>query len=152
MLVFAVKIANNVNVRVFCKEGEDKALITGQLKLLLPFDLEKEKIKVEEKKAEGFVDRRIDVFKVVLIKDRHINSFIDNLMEKLGDEKKTLIEQLDSRLDDDLNFFIRLDKDMLLKGKFVLTDSGNCFHIRINIASFPKKKSTALAVLKELLK
>tara|TARA_Y100000310_G_scaffold234586_1_gene237595 strand:- start:1273 stop:1767 length:495 start_codon:yes stop_codon:yes gene_type:complete len=147
-----VKIANNVNVRVFCKEDEDKKLVIEKLKFLLPFDLEKEKVKIEEKKAEGFDDKKINVIKVFLTKDRHINTFIENLIIKLGEEKKTLLEQIGSRLDDDLNFFIRLDKNMLLKDKFVLTDAGDCYHIRINIAAFPKKKEKAVVVLKELFK
>ncbi len=146
-----MKLANNAAIRVFCKEGEDKALLLEKLKLLLPFDLEKEKIKIEEQKAEGFDEKQILILSVMLEKGRHVNAFIENLLKRLGDEKKTLIEQLDSRLDDDLDFFIRLDKDMLLKDKFVLTDSGNCYHIRISIAAFPKRKEKAAAMLKELL-
>jgi len=145
-----VKIANNVNLRVFCKEDEDKKLIIEKLKLLLPFDLEKEKIKIEERRAEGLGEKRIYVIKVVLTRDKNINAFIENLVSKLGDEKKTLLEQLESRLDDDLNFFIRLNKEMLLKDKFIVTDSGNCYHIKINIASFPKKRENVVKVLREL--
>ena len=145
-----MKLANNINVRVFYKEEEDKPLIIKKLKSLLPFDLEKEKIALEERTAEGFADRKITVIKVALEKNKHVNAFIENLVSKLGDEKKTLLEQLDSRLDNDLNFFIRLSKEMLLKDKFVVTDSGNCYHIRINIASFPKKKEKVIEVLKEL--
>ena len=106
--------------------------------------------KIEELKAEGFDGKRLDVIRVALIKDRHINAFIESLVAKLGEEKKTLLEQLDSRLDDNLNFFIRLDKEMLLKDKFVLTDSGNCYHIKISIAAFPKRREKAVGVLKEL--
>ena len=146
-----MKLANNINVRVFCTEDEDKNLIVEKLKLLLPFDLEKEKIRFEEQKAEGFEEKKIYVIRAFLAKDRHINAFIENLVSRLGEEKKTLLEQLDSRLDDDLNFFIRLDKDMLLKNKFVVTDSGNCYHIKINIAAFPKRREKAVEVLNKLL-
>jgi len=147
-----VRIANNACIRVFCKEDEDKKLVIEKIKLLLPFDLEKEKIKLEWQRAEGFDRKRMHVIKAALTKNRYVNAFIQNLLDKLGDGKKTLLEQLDSRLDNDLNFFMRLDKDMLTKGKFVLTDSGNCYHIRINIASFPKKREKAVAVLKGLLR
>lgn len=147
----SVKIANNIHVRVFCKEKEEKKLVVEKFKQLLPFDLDKEKIKIEEQKAEGFDRKRVDVIKAALTKERHIDAFLENLVEKLGEDRKTLLEQLDSRLDGDLNFFIRLDKEMMMKDKFVLTDSGNCYHIRINIAAFPKKREKAVAVLKELL-
>ncbi|MBI2664813.1 hypothetical protein HYX10_05745 [Candidatus Woesearchaeota archaeon] len=147
-----MKAANNASIRVFCREDEDKKTITEKLRMLLPFDLEKEKIRVEEQKAEGFQEKRISIISAALTKDRHINAFIENLLNNLGEEKKTLLEQIDSRLDDDLNFFLRLDKEMLLKNKFVLTDAGNCYHIKINIASFPKRKEKAVEILRRLLK
>jgi len=150
-ILTSVKLANNIKIRVFCKGDEDKNLIVEKLKLLLPFDLEKEKIKLEERKAEGFDEKKIYVIRAFLTKDRHINAFIENLVDRLGEEKKTLLEQFESRLDDDLNFFIRLDKDMLLKNKFVVTDSGNCYHIKINIAAFPKKREKVIEVLNKLL-
>ena len=146
-----MRLANSVSVRVFCREEEDRELIVNRLKLLLPFDLEKEKIKIEERSAEGFEDRQIKIFSVELDRERHTNAFVNNLVEKLGDEKKTLLEQLESRLDDELNFFIRLDKEMLLKDRFVLTDSGNCYHIRVNIASFPRSRANAVKVIRALI-
>ena len=147
-----MKIANNVNVRVFCKEGENKNLILEKLKLLLPFDPEKEKIKISEQVARGFGEQTICVIKAELTKERHVNVFLQNLISKLGNEKATLLEQIDSRLDDSLNFFIRLDKDMMLKDRFVLTDSGRCYHVRISVASFPKSREKGLAVLKQMFK
>jgi len=51
-----VKLANSVNIRVFCKEDEDKEAIAGKLKLLLPFDIGKEKNGhiIEKMKRAGF--------------------------------------------------------------------------------------------------
>ena len=147
-----MKLANNVNLRVFCKGDEDKKVIVDKLKALLPFDLEKEKIQINSKTAEGFTNIPMEILSVTIVKERHVKVFLKLLAEKLGDEKKTLLEQATTRLDDDLNFFIRLDKDMPLKDKFVLTDSGKCYHIKINIAAFPKKLEKGLEVLKEIFK
>ncbi len=147
-----MRLANNVNIRVFCKEDEDKELLLEKLRMLLPFDAEKEKIKITEQKAEGFDEKQILIISVSLVKERHVSAFIENLLSRLGDEKKTLLEQLESRLDNNLDFFIRLDKELLLKDKLVLTDSGNCYHIKINIAAFPKRRARAAEMLRELLK
>ena len=136
-----MKLANNVNIRVFCKPEEDASLIKE--KLLLPFDLKKEKIAIKAQKAEGFQERTIMIFSALLEKERHVKAFLENLNEKLGEETQTLIEQWESRTDDNLDFFIRLDKDMMMKNKLVLTDSGNCYHIKINLAAFPKRKEKA---------
>lgn len=147
-----MKIANNVNLRVFCREDEDKDLIVKKLKALIPFDIEKEKIKISEKGSRGFGEKTIHVIRAELTKGRHVKAFLENLFSRLGEEKRTLLEQIDSRLDDDLNFFIRLDKEMLLKDRFVLTDSGGCYHVRINVASFPKNRENGIEILKQALK
>ena len=147
-----MKIANNVSLRVFCRDEEDKDLIVSRLKSLIPFDTEKEKIKISEKTAQGFGEKAIHVIRAELTKERHIKAFLENLFLRLGEEKSTLLEQIDSRLDDDLNFFIRLDKEMLLKDRFVLTDSGRCYHVRINVASFPKSREKGMEILKQALK
>ena len=146
-----MKIANNVSLRVFCREDEDKELIISKLKLLLPFDIGKEKIRINERAVHGFGEKIIHVIRTELTKDRHVKAFLENLFLRLDEEKKTLLEQIESRLDDDLNFFIRLDKQMLLKDKFVLTDSGKCYHIRINVASFPKNRQNGIVILKKVL-
>ena len=148
-----MKTIHFIAIRVFSHEdkGDDTALIIKKLTSLFPFDLEKEKIVIKTKKAEGFADKIIIVFTVMLTKDRHVNGFLSNLAEKLGDEAKTIIEQVDSRVDDELNLFIRLDKEMMMKDKYVLTDSGNCYHLRVNLAAFPKKKEKAAGIVSQIL-
>lgn len=147
-----MKLINTVVVRVFAKEDEDYDAIKSAFLQLFPFDLKEEKIAVEEKSAEGFHDKKIKVISVMIVKDRHTKAVINNVKEKLGREVQTLIEQSESRLDDNLDFFIRLDKDRLLSGKYVLTDGGNCVHIKINLAAFPKKREKGLQLVKELFK
>lgn len=147
-----MKQINTAYIRVFVKEDEDKDTVRKSLVSLLPFDLEEQKVRVDEKKVEGFNDKKIIILRVTLDKDRHINPFLHKLSKNLGSEKETLLQQLDTRLDDNLNLFIRLDKERLLEGKYVLTDSGNCFHIKMNVAAFPKRKEAAVTILKQLFK
>ena len=55
--------------------------------------------------------------------------------------------QKESRLDDNLDFFLRFGKDEYIRNdKLMLTDSGNCFHIKISIDAFPKKREIALKI------
>jgi RNA binding exosome subunit len=63
-----------------------------------------------------------------------------------------LISQIESRLDEELFFFMRIDKDSWnIEKKTILTDSGNCYHIRITVAAFPKKRESAVALLNRFL-
>ncbi|HLC65208.1 MAG TPA: RNA-binding domain-containing protein [Candidatus Nanoarchaeia archaeon] len=149
-----MKLAHTIQVTVFAKADEDKYEIESKLKELFPFNLIEERIQIEQSRATGADDRPILIYKVVLTKERHTNPFIENLREKLPREQKDLVlRQLHSRLDDDMDFFIRLDKDKLMnENTFLVTDSGNCFHIKITIASFPKKRSNAEKVIREIFR
>ncbi len=146
-----MKIANNITATVFCKEGEDDEVrITEVFLKLFPFDLEQEKIILEKTIATGLKERKIRILKVVLAKDRHTNTFLENLRNNLEVEsKELLLRQLESRLDEELTFFIRLDKTRLLRSEFFITDSGDCFHIAISVAAFPRKRENAIRILEE---
>ena len=147
-----MKAVHQVHLSVFCKIGDDEGLILSRLKSLIPFDIEKEKININRSSTEGFENKKIIIFKVVLEKERHTNMFLDSLKEKLSkDQKDLLLKQIDSRLDEDLRFFIRLDKEKMLDNEYYLTDSGNCFHIKMSIAAFPAKRENALGVVKKFI-
>ncbi|MBI3052284.1 hypothetical protein HYY74_07585 [Candidatus Woesearchaeota archaeon] len=147
-----MKFANSVTIRVFVKDGEDYDAVHAAFRSLVPLDLEKEKVLVRQQAAVGFNERRIGILEIVLVKDRHIRAFLDFLRERLGErQRQLLIHQKESRLDSGLDFFVRLDKDKLLAGEFFVTDSGNCFHVKIGIAAFPRKRGIALIAVERLL-
>lgn len=146
-----MKLAHQIKLSVFIHEEEDREKIFQKLISLVPFNLKEEKIKLNEDTAIGFNNKKIKTYEIVLEKDRHINGFLEKLKESLNQEQKELLlKQAESRLDDELHFFIRLDKEKLLNDEFWITDSGNCFHVRISIAAFPAKREKALEVLNEL--
>ncbi|MFH1052788.1 MAG: RNA-binding domain-containing protein [Candidatus Woesearchaeota archaeon] len=148
-----MKLAHNIIISVFAKDDEDYDKISSGLFRLIPFDILKEKIIVEEIKAKGLECPEIKIMEAKLIKDRHVNGFLKNLNNALPEEqKKKLMDQYLSRLDEDLNFYIRLDKGELLEGKHKLTDKGDCFHIKIHLACYPEKTEIAKGLLKQIFK
>ena len=149
-----MKLTHLIRVRVYSKEEDNDEKVLNSFLSLFPFDLEKEKLQTENTVAEGFENRKIRVFELILKKPRHTKEFLNHLLEKLTKEQKQLIlDQAESRLDEDLNLFIRLDKEKLIKeDELKLTDSGNCFHIKISIAAFPAKREIALEIVKKIFK
>ena len=145
-----MKIAHNIKISVFRKDEDREPVIAG-LKSLFPFDLETEKVTINSTEAEGLNENKIEILEVVLKKERLVNLFMKKLLEKLGEQKKILVSQIDSRLDFEQRFFLRLDKEKAIKNEFVLTDSGNCYHIAISVAAFPKTKESARKVIAEFL-
>ena len=104
--------------------------------------------------AEGFAQKKIAILKAVIVKASNTNDFLGNILIKLSDDdRKTILRQIESRLDEELDFFLRLDKEEWIKnGKLRLTDSGKCFHIKISVAAFPKKRKAAIGILEDLFK
>ena len=149
-----MKIAHQIKIKVFSYEkiNEDNKLILDKFLELFPFDFKDEKIELKKTEAEGFHEKKIIVFETILNKEKHIKRFLENLNQKLGNEEKNrIISQLDSRLDDNLDFFLRFDKEEYLKNnKLNLTDSGNCFHVSMSIAAFPKKREIGLKIVRDV--
>ena len=145
-----MKFVHNISIRVFCKADESEEDIRLGILKIINFsfsELEDQKLFIEESVVQGF-DDKIKVFNLFIEKTRHINRVISNLNEKLsGKDKERLVLQ-DNRLDDNLNFFFRLSKPLILEDSFELTDSGDCYHVRFSVASFPKNKETALEKIK----
>ena len=145
-----MKVINIVKISVFAKEDLEKVRL--KLLELMPFDIEKEKILLKESTATGFDEKEIKIFEVFLDKDRHINAFLENLVGRMNDEvKEWILMQAESRLDEECNFFLRFSKDKLIdENELWLTDQGNCFHIKMNIAAFPKKREKAKKVVEQI--
>ena len=149
-----MKTAHQIRIKVFSYEkfNENKELILAKFLQLFPFNLKDEKIELKKTEAKGFNEQKITIFEVTLTKEKHTNKFLENLVENLDQEQRNLIlSQLESRLDDKLNFFLRFDKDEYMNNdKLNLTDSGNCFHIEISVAAFPKKRDLALEIVRKV--
>lgn len=148
-----MKLANIIKISVFVKPEENEEEIKRALLGLIPFNAEEEKITLSRSSATGFTKKKIEIFEIDLIKDKHINKFLESLNEKIGkSQKDLLLKQIESRLDDELNFFIRLDKPSLMQGNYLVTDSGDCYHIKISVAAFPRKKEVAAKVIRQIFK
>jgi RNA binding exosome subunit len=149
-----MKLAHNVKLSVFAYDTEDAARISAKLAALCPFGLKEEKLNMKSTTALGFNERKIMIFEITLTKEKHISKFLNCLNEKFSDDQRSLlVNQSESRLDSDLNFFIRLDKPRWLdEDRLWITDSGDCFHMRIAVAAFPAKRESALKVIEDWLK
>ena len=147
-----MKVANSIKVKVFIKEGEDEEKVKQKLLSLVPFSIEESQL--SKSLATGFNESKITIYEVLLEKDRHIRDFLDSLLAKLDNEvKERILQQAESRLDNEGNFFLRFKKDKYMnENELSLTDQGNCFHIKINIAAFPKKREKELEIIRNIFK
>lgn len=148
-----MRLFHNIVVSVFIKPEEDYDQIKEKFLSLFPFDLKKNKVPVDEKNASTFYDRTIKILEVKLEKERVIKEFMNSVLAKLSkSDKEMLIRQINTRLDDDLNFYFRLSKKQVINdGVFGVVDHGNCYHFRCHVATYPKSKNKAKQLIVEFL-
>lgn len=147
-----MKYAHEIKITVFSNPEDDENKIQKGLIKLVPFNLKDEKVSLISKAANGFNDKKIKVFAIILKREKHIKYFLKTFFENLNQNQINLLKrQKKSRTDKNLNFFIRLDKTKLLTNEFFITDSGSCFHVKISIAAYPARVKNALIVVDKIL-
>src|SRR3989338_798173 len=149
-----MKYAHSIRLNVFSYENENSGIILESFLKFFPFSLKENKVELKKATAQGFNESTITIFEAVLTKTNLINQFLDFILSNLDKKQKELIlKQIESRLDDNLDFFIRFDKEEWMNNyKLELTDSGKCFHLKINVAAFPRKREVGLKIVNELFR
>ena len=104
-----MKLANRIEITVFSYPDERSDLISEGIVRLMPFSLAVEKLIIEKTTASGFNQKSITIFCVVLAKEAHTSKFLKSILSLLSsNDKSTLMGQLDSRIGEDLNFYLRI--------------------------------------------
>ncbi|MGE0793170.1 MAG: RNA-binding domain-containing protein [Candidatus Woesearchaeota archaeon] len=140
-------------IKEYIKNLNEKELKEALKKENIFIEIENLKLKDSLKRTSdvsiiGGKDLFVVEFKIE--KDKIIKDILKNLKEKLGKKQCDLIVSQENRVDEDCNFFIRLDKNELIKNNFILTDGGNCLHIKFKLACYPNKREVGLKLVEEI--
>ena len=149
------KLIHNILFSVFIKPEEDyENIFDGFIQLLGELGLnENDDIELREEESIGFNDKKIKIISTKIHKERYVKIWIKYLLSNLTKkQKEMLISQKESRLDEDLFFFIRLDKQKFLLNEWDITDGGDCYHIKLHIAAYPAKKEKAMTIIDKIFK
>src|SRR3989344_1535935 len=122
------RIASHLEWSVLIAEDEDASPVEAALRCLVPLSLDAEKLAVLASAAKGFNERKVLIERIALEHQRHIRAALAHLREMLSAEQRSLLlKQASSRLDEQMRFYLRLDKAALLAGRVELTDGGGGF-------------------------
>ena len=147
-----MKYAHFIAVRIFSYEYDDIDLIKKKIVEMFPYKTEKDKIKTKSKKQIVTDEKVINIISAETKNNSKINKFLKQLMFRLSDgDKRLLLDQLESRLDEGLHYYIRLKKNEFLKGEYELTDGGKCLHIKIAVAAYPHKREVAKKIVEKMV-
>ncbi len=136
---------HNIRFREFVYEDEDLDELKQAILNIFP-DAE---IEIEE--AEGLTENRILILTGVISKKRQTKDFFNKLLELDSKVLDKLINDLDKKVDENGNLFLRLSKEDAIDEKINIVDSGDSIHLKIKIAAYPAKKKVAINKLKEAI-
>lgn len=130
-----------VDLRTFCYETEDEKRVESALRTFLPEDFE-----VERAESEGHHGDRI----VVLSARVENADDVRHVLERLATlpEFETLLSELDERVTDNTELFLRLDKQSAFRGE---VRRGGGITLRAKVEAYPATKEAAVENAREAL-
>ena len=134
---------HNIKFRAFVYENESVDEISQAILNILP------EAEIEAEEAEGMLDDKIIILSGRVSKKRYTKTFFNTLIEWTDLNK--LDEDLERKMDEKGNWFLRFDKEDALDEIWTIKDSGDAIHLKIKIAAFPAKKEIALAKVREAI-
>ncbi|MFQ6050586.1 MAG: RNA-binding domain-containing protein [Candidatus Hydrothermarchaeota archaeon] len=115
--------------RISCHATEDERRIKDSIRFLLT-----EKAKVKEFTLLGHHGNPIKVFEASLSDEETIKSVISRLKDGLREDIHTLRDSFSERIENNV-YFLRLDKQELVKGGYKLANDGESIQLKIFIKS-----------------
>lgn len=136
---------HNIRFREFVYEDENLDELKQAIFNIFPDAV----IEVEE--AEGLTENKILILSGVISKKRHTKDFINKLLALDKAVLDKLVDDLDKKVDESGNLFLRLSKEAACDDKIVILDSGDSIHLKIKIAAYPAKKEIAINKIREAI-
>ena len=134
---------HNIKFRAFVYEDEDIDEISQAILNILP------EAEIEAEEAEGLLEDKIIILSGMVSKKRYTKTFFNTLLEWTDLEK--LNADLERKIDEKGNWFLRFDKADALENIWTIQDSGDSIHFKIKIAAFPAKKQIAVDNVREAI-
>ncbi|OWT32729.1 exosome protein [Methanobrevibacter sp. 87.7] len=138
---------HNIKYRMFVYENEDEQELRTALDNIFP------DVVPEVEEAEGLLEDEIIILSGVIDKKRYLKDFLNNLFEELDtDEIIKLYDDIERKMDDQCNLFLRLSKEDAINEDWHIIDNGDSIHLKIKIEAYPAKKEIAVKNMKEFIK
>lgn len=137
----AVDIAN-LNFRTFAQATEDLERVEKALRYASSAD------EIYRSTSTGYHGNTITILEARVSDSKRIKAVFRFIGE---DGLKTLLRSLDLRMDEESNFFFRLDKQEAYLEKAVLAEGEDVIAVRAKVKSYPQSRSNALEAMRKFL-
>ena len=140
---FLIFMIHNIKFRVFVYENEDVDELSQAILNILP------EAEIEAEEAEGLTEDKIIILSGTVSKKRYTKEFFNLLLESVDLDK--LNDDLERKMNEKGNWFLRFDKEDAIDEKMTIKDSGDSIHLKIKIAAYPAKKEIAVDKVREAI-
>jgi len=135
---------HNISYRVFVYGTENEEKVREAIKTLFPDSSPKTDI------TEGHFKNQVLILNDKITKNREIKDFIKLLINLDSKTKKRILNQLDNKMDEKGNLFLRFDKQRAYLGDLKIIEHGDAIHVKIKMAAYPAKKENAIKLAREI--
>ena len=135
---------HNISYRAFVYGTENQEKVETGIKTLFPSSSPKSEL------TEGYYKNSVLILSDKITKKRETRNFVKILNELPVPDKKRISHQLENKIDDNGNLFLRFDKQRAYLGDLKVIEHGDPIHVKIKIAAYPAKKEIALKLAREM--
>lgn len=136
---------HNISYRVFVYGTENEEKVREAIKTLFPNSLPEKDI------TQGYYGNNVLILHEKIDKKIYIKDFIKKFQTLDVDVKNQIIKDLNKKIDNKGNLFLRFGKQEAYLGNLVVVEHGDSIHLKIKIAAYPAKKDKAIKIVKEML-
>jgi RNA-binding protein len=135
---------HNISYRAFVYGTENKEKVLESIKTLFPNS------HPQCIKTEGYYKNQVLILTNKFNKKRETKDFVEKLSNMKYQERKRIINELEDKMDDYGNLFLRFDKQRAYLGDLKVVEHGDSIHVKIKIAAYPAKKKVAIEIARNL--
>lgn len=135
---------HNISYRVFVYGTENEGKVREAIKTLFP------QSSPETDTTEGYFKNPVLILHDKITKNRDIKEVIKAIEQMDEYNKKRLLNELENKMDEKGNLFLRFDKQKAYLGDLKIIEHGDAIHVKIKIAAYPAKKENAIKVAREI--
>ena len=144
-----------IHLRTSAQATEDPEKVRSALKLFLPPPVllaKKDSIIVHETITTGYHDNPIIVMEAELKQNKDCQYLVEHIREHLGPAGIfQLAAELENRMDDNCNLYIRFNKQEAYLGKLMTTTKSDSILVRMKIKAYPARPDKAIQAARSLL-
>ena len=135
---------HNLSYRAFVYGTENEEKVSEAISNLLP------SAHIEKEITEGYHHNTVVILQGKITKKREIKDFLEKLGTLKPSAKKRILRELENRMDERGNLFLRFDKQRAYLGDLKIVEHGDAIHLKLKIAAYPARKEEALKVARQI--